>query len=98
MERFLEAVGVGAKQYVEIKPQHHQQNIYRYRVLSFERVQAVMAMLWPWLSPRRKDRYMECLARQMEWVAPVLAGAPDGRRGKWRRDFVDGVWVRTRVG
>jgi hypothetical protein len=34
---------------------------YRWRVTSFERVQAVIAMLWPWLSERRRVQARDAL-------------------------------------
>jgi hypothetical protein len=30
---------------------------YRYYISGFEKVQYVIAMMWPWLSPRRKEQY-----------------------------------------
>jgi hypothetical protein len=98
MERFVEAVGIGASRYVETRWAPTQQNVYRYRIVSFEKVQAVVAMLWPWLSPRRKQQYRTMLARHLDWVPLTQQpGVVDRRRGQWRREMVDGRWIRTRV-
>jgi hypothetical protein len=97
MERFVEAVGIGTAQYVEPRWAPRQQNVYRYRIVSFEKCQAVIAMLWPWLSPRRKETYLTKLARWRDWVPLTERGATDRRRGQWRREMVDGRWVRSRV-
>jgi hypothetical protein len=52
--KFMEAVGTG-KVYgpyarTGVKDQ------YQYDVHSFEKVQAIIAMLWPWLSDRRREQ------------------------------------------
>jgi hypothetical protein len=56
--RFLEVVGMGhiggpydqTKYYATGKP------IFKYSLYSFEKVQAVIAMLWPWLCGYRKEQ------------------------------------------
>ena len=61
LERFTLAVGVG-KVVGPYQYQAHHKPLYRWRACTFEEVQAVVAMLWPWLGPRRRKRAKEVLA------------------------------------
>ena len=62
VRRFHQAVGIGevtgpyrSKQHPEWKPK------WRWRVHGFERTQAVVAMLWPYLGERRRGKAQEVL-------------------------------------
>jgi len=57
--RFFYVVGVGNVTGPYIKP--NRKPIWIWQSGSFEHVQAVMAMLWPWLQQRRRLRIKELL-------------------------------------
>lgn len=59
VQRFRDVVGVG-QIYPTDRGRHKRQ--YRWVASNFENVQAVIAMLWPWLGPRRSNRAVEVLA------------------------------------
>jgi hypothetical protein len=47
---------------------------YNWGVYTFEHVQALAAMFWPWLSPRRRARVQEVLAADES--RPLRTGTP----------------------
>ena len=55
LERFRLAVGVGSL-FGPYQYKGNRQPHYRFQTASFEDTQAVIAMLWRWLSRRRKDQ------------------------------------------
>jgi hypothetical protein len=61
LDRFVAATGIG---YVH-GPFHHEnkkwQSYYQLVVTGFEKSQALVALLWPWLSERRKQQAMAVL-------------------------------------
>src|SRR3990167_3038496 len=61
VRRFHEVVGVGSVTgpYPNSKPNH--KPIYRWKIGSFEGVQAVISCLWFWLGARRKAKAIELL-------------------------------------
>jgi hypothetical protein len=64
LERFAAAVGMGTI----IGPKDlgpHRKPMYVWGVHTRERAQALVAMLWPWLGPRRRARAKEVLAADM---------------------------------
>lgn len=65
--KFHEVVGVGRISGPIHQPSHtpNQRPYFMWRVSSFEHVQAVVAMLWPWLSCRRKDQARKALAQKL---------------------------------
>jgi hypothetical protein len=68
VRRFCEVVGVGnvTGPHPNTKPNH--KPIYRWKVGSFEGVQAVITMLWHWLGRRRRTRAKELLAAYREYT------------------------------
>ena len=62
VKRFQEVLGIGNTT-VHTKPiKTHWKTMYLWKTGSFEGVQAVISMLWPWLGPRRRNRAKEILA------------------------------------
>ncbi len=57
LERFQESVGLG-KIYGPYPPRPD----FEYRLNGLEKVQAVIAMLWPWLSGKKKEQAKKILA------------------------------------
>jgi hypothetical protein len=62
VERFAAIVGFGLLYEEPRRPP--EQTLYRWRANGFENVQAVLAMLWQWLGPRRRARAVEVLRRR----------------------------------
>jgi hypothetical protein len=62
VRRFAEVVGFGTV-FDKVPPRlpHHKPQL-AWRVTSFERTQALIAMFWPWLGERRRARAVEILA------------------------------------
>ena len=60
LDRFTEAVGVG-KVYGPYQHNSHKNSYFQYQVNGFERVQAVMAMLWPWLGSAKRSQFAAVL-------------------------------------
>lgn len=46
---------------------------YQYHLYNFEQVQAVVAMLWPWLGPRRRLQAKAVLDQMAQWAEPDAA-------------------------
>jgi hypothetical protein len=62
LERFIAAVGIGhVIGPYERKGVGLRKPIYAVTYTKFEQVQAIVAMLWPWLGPRRRKRAAEVL-------------------------------------
>lgn len=57
LDRFRVAVGVG-----KVFGPYGRKRAYHYRVAGLELVQAVGAMLWPWLSTKRREQFKTVLA------------------------------------
>jgi hypothetical protein len=67
LEKFLEAVGLGQIYGPYKLGKSHFKKSWHYRVGTFEGVQAIAAMLWKWLSPRRRKQVVATLlARRKE--------------------------------
>jgi len=63
LQRFGAAIGVG-KFYGPYGPYSTSKKpIYRWIVCGFEQTQAAVAMLWPWLGPRRREQVTAALQR-----------------------------------
>lgn len=58
--KFKEIVGFGSIHPEKLKVGYKQS--WRFRVSSFEKCQALICMLWPWLGERRKARALEILS------------------------------------
>lgn len=61
LDRFAAAVGVGTI-YGPYRLKRSVQSIYVYHAGGFHRTQAVMAMLWRWLSPVKRQQYAASVA------------------------------------
>jgi hypothetical protein len=48
---------------------------YAWATNSFEQFQAVVAMLWPWLCPRRRARATQIMDEYLAWDYPALTDA-----------------------
>lgn len=73
LERFQAAVGIGTI----IGPRDvgpGRKPIYVWAVHTRERVQALVAMLWPWLGPRRRSRAREVLSADKSQPAKPAVG------------------------
>lgn len=70
LERFQRAVGgFGAMFGPYSKPKHPTwRPVYLWQTEKFEHVQAVIAMLWPWLDTRRREQYRNALRTAMPMV------------------------------
>ena len=77
LERFRDAVGMGVIYGPRDKPGAQPQ--WSYRVFGHEQVQAVIAMLWPWLTP---------------WKREQAAAALRAHRVRARRAPAHGTWSR----
>jgi hypothetical protein len=64
LERFQEAVGFGTIYGPYEKKQIGWKPYYHYSVDSFEKTQAAIAMLWSWLSPRRREQAAAALTAE----------------------------------
>ena len=63
VERFQSIMGFG-KIYTQKKmAKEHWKTAYQFRITGFEKFQAAVAMLWPWLGERRRARAVELLQR-----------------------------------
>jgi hypothetical protein len=65
LERFRDIVGCG-KVYGPYTPSIHnlgKKPLWRFAVSKHEYVQAIAAMLWPWLSERRRTQIVTCLSK-----------------------------------
>jgi hypothetical protein len=60
LQKFQETFGVGVINgpYMSAKST---KPAWHYSVTGYERTQAIIAAIWPWLSPRRKDQALKCL-------------------------------------
>ncbi len=80
LEHFQQVVGFGTiSPHVRAKPHHKLP--YKWRGSGHERSQALVAMFWPWLGPRRRGRAAELLRTQH------ASGHPKARN-KQRRHWV----------
>jgi hypothetical protein len=68
IDRFAAIVGFGVHGPRWSRPE--EKPMFEWRVQNFERVQALIAMLWPWLGERRRARAIEVLriARSHGWL------------------------------
>lgn len=66
LERFVKAVGIGVVNgpyiYTDTKVPNRKPSWY-WSIRGHERVQAVIAILWPWLGNRRKNQARSCLTK-----------------------------------
>ena len=67
LERFGAAVGLGRLYgpYVAVRNGKTHLPQWRWYINTYEKVQAVVAMLWPWLGPRRRKQANEVLKRAL---------------------------------
>ena len=56
LERFQRAVGLGSIYGPHLFPDPRRKPVYFWQVRTFEKTQAVIAMLWPWLDERRREQ------------------------------------------
>lgn len=61
VERFAEIVGAGKVKRNDGPARNGHQVQWRWNVSRFETVQAVVAMIWPWLGERRRAKALEVL-------------------------------------
>jgi hypothetical protein len=61
IERFAQAVGFGKVDGPWGPYGRGTLPVFRWTVAGFERVQAAAAMVWPWLSPRRREQVRDTL-------------------------------------
>ena len=72
--RFRDILGVG-KVYGPYGPYAGSKKVFwRWHVYSAEHVQAVAAMLWPWLGDRRRTRATEVLQARRVWELAARVG------------------------
>lgn len=69
---FARILGVGGVYFQERRDDRHKP-VYRWACGSFEDVQAVAAMLWPWLSDRRRDQIRHALDVPVHEHSPHLS-------------------------
>ena len=72
LRRFHKAIGFGkvrarthSKEWLMKHPNWSQQ--YRWDVSSFERVQALGAVLWKWLSPPKREQFKKTMKEMKQW-------------------------------
>lgn len=61
LSRFREVLGVGTVRGPYQQKNPGSQPIYKYTVNGLEKVQAIIAMIWPWLSDRRRAQATKVL-------------------------------------
>lgn len=61
VRRFHAVVGIGNVTGPHNNTKPHHKPIYRWKTGSFAGVQAIMAFMWPWLGPRRRNKAIELL-------------------------------------
>lgn len=61
VDRFQATVGVG-RVWLSRRARPPRREVWEWRVASFEKVQAVGAMLWPWLGTYRREQLIALLA------------------------------------
>lgn len=61
LQEFHRIVGVGRLYGPYQRGKSHWKPFWEWKATSFEATQAVGAMLWPWLSPRRRARFREVM-------------------------------------
>lgn len=61
MRRFASIVGLGKVNGPRARREPERKPMYWWSVTSFEQVQAVLAMFWPWLSERRRSQALHAL-------------------------------------
>lgn len=85
LERFRAAVGVGQM----FGPYSRTGNdIYTFKVSGYEKVQAIIAMLWPWLTTHKKEQAVLALQRyQSTYVAPLTPEERTAHRRKYQREW-----------
>lgn len=89
LERFQAAVhGVG-KIYGPYD-RNRKNPIYTYKIGGYERVQAVISMLWPWLTPHKKEQAATALLRYLNtwkprWTEDQRLEAKRKRAREWAR-------------
>ena len=85
VRRFHQIIGIGAvdsKHTPSMQAAGHKPQ-WRWRVWSYEQIQAVVAMFWPWLGQRRRGRAKEVLGVVNASTVPYRERYPVGacRRG-----------------
>ena len=82
LERFKAALGLGKLVTRPPSKLENRQTMYLWRVCSYERAQAVIAMLWPWLSIRRREQARRALQLvQAHWTRPHKAARTHCKNG-----------------
>jgi len=84
VDRFEAIAGRGVRSIIKA---NRAKPLYHWRIAGYEHVQALAAMLWPWLSQRRRGRVVELLRNTQEspiqrfsWRTRCPRGHPyDGR-------------------
>lgn len=67
LARIMDGAGLVARVEGPILHRGNRQPTWRWRLNGFERVQALIAMLWPWLGVRRRGRAVEVLRATWSW-------------------------------
>ena len=63
LDRFMDVFGFGAVDGPYVDSRHPAYKpYYRYGVSGFEKTQAIIAAMWSWLSPRRKEQWRVTLS------------------------------------
>lgn len=83
LQRFLGAVGIGAID-GPMRPRNNNRPLWTYRVHGFERTQAVVVRLWPYLSSPKRNQAKDVLIRYL--------AQPNIRTGRCKR----GHWLDGR--
>jgi hypothetical protein len=64
---------------------------YRYYASGFEKVQYIIAMIWPWLSPRRKEQYERAVIRCLTGAGESMGQVEKRRKGDALDYVTDGT-------
>lgn len=88
LERFQRIVPGGGRVYGPyLRPANDQ---FQFKVSGFEGVQAIIAQLWPWLTPVKRDQATEALVRYRSGWKPRKWVTSEARR-RYRRE-----WMRAK--
>lgn len=71
LQRVIDALGLGGTVRQHRRRQPHHQQAYRVTITGFERFQAAVVRLWPWLTEPKRQQALEALARyHAQWMPP----------------------------
>lgn len=96
LERFKRSVGLG-RIYGPYK--RAAQDIYTFKVSGFEKVQAIIAMLWPWLTPHKKEQASLALSRYRSTFRPLSTAEERAEAlRKYKREWAANSRRQKKVG